>query len=296
VQRVLDKDPAKRFGTMMEFARAVEAVLGGERREASHPGPTAASPKSSVNPKVPVADTVVDERLPLPSVATPVSRKRSGPPVTIRERLSELTGGIALAPLVTLLGTAPCALIQTPAPWSVLGRVFLLATLLSWGLIVLGRFPRRDQKNPWSRRAIQLVLGLGVGALAFWLDGWGVPTGTASATSGDLILASGHRFSPETFSTGLRYLFYFGLATGACRWWIATDRRRKERVRLFPVIAAGFWGSVFVFLWPWESTPVMVGIAPLVIAAVAAQAASAWGGPPLPVAYPTRPRSRPVYA
>jgi eukaryotic-like serine/threonine-protein kinase len=298
LQRVLEKDPAKRFGTMMEFARAVEAVLGGERREAAaHPGasPSPPAPGSS-DPKIPTAETVVDERLPLPPVSKPVSRKRSGPPGTFRERLAELAGGFSLAPLVTAACTAPCAFIQTATPWSVLARIFLLATLLTWALILIGRFPRRDHKNPWSRRAIQLVVGFGLGTLAFWLDGWGVPTGTASATSGDLILATGHRFSPETFSTGLRYLFYFGLATAACRWWIATDRRRRERVRVFPIIAAAFWGTVFVFLWPWESTPVMVGIAPLVIAAIAAQAASPWGGPPIPIAYPARPRSRPMYA
>ena len=67
----------------------------------------------------------------------------------------------------------------------------------------------------------------------------------------------------------MRYLFYFGLAVAACRWWMATDRKRKERVRVLPIVAAAFWGRVFLFLWPWESAPVIVGIAPLVIAAVA---------------------------
>lgn len=298
LMRVLEKDPAKRFGTMMEFARAVEGVLAGERREAaglSRALPFAPAP-GAPDPKIPTADTVVDERLPLPPVSKPISRKRPGPPATIREWLAELAGGVSLAPLVTAVCTAPCAFIEPGTPWSVLARVFLLSTLLTWALILVGRLPRRDHKNPWSRRAIHLVVGLGIGTLAFWLDGWAVPTGTASATTGDLILATGHRFSPETFSTGLRYLFYFGLATAACRWWVATDRKRHVRVRLFPVLAATFWGMVFVFLWPWESTPVMVGIAPLVIAAIATQAASPWAGPPIPIAYPVRSRSRPVYA
>jgi eukaryotic-like serine/threonine-protein kinase len=298
VQRVLDKDPAKRFGTMMEFSRAVEAVLGGERREAAAVPGTVPTPfaHGSFDPKIPTADTVVDEKLPLPRITKPAPRKRNGPPGTFRERLAELAGGFSLAPVVTATCTATCALIQTATPWSVLARVFLLSTLLTWALILLGRIPRSDYRNSWSRRASQLFLGLGIGALAFWLDGWGVPTGTASATSGDLILATGHRFSPETLSTGLRYLFYFGLATAACRWWVATDRRRRERVRVFPVLAAAFWGTVFVFLWPWESTPVMVGVAPLVIAAVAVQVASPWGGPPIPIAYPARSRVRPTYA
>jgi hypothetical protein len=125
-----------------------------------------------------------------------------------------------------------------------------------------------------------------------------VPRGTANASSRDLVLATNHRLSPEALGTAARYLFYFGLAVGACRWWIAADRRRKERVRLWPIVAAAFWSGVFLFLWPWESTPVIVGIAPLVITAVALQAASPWTAPPppLPVAVRTRPRARPVYA
>jgi hypothetical protein len=182
--------------------------------------------------------------------------------------------------------------------WTVLARVFLLATLLAWSLILVGRLTRRNHRNTWSRRAIQLLAGVGIGVLAFWLDGWAVPKGTGSASSRDLILATGHRFSPDTISNGLRYLFYFGLTAGACRWWLATDRRRRERVRVFPVLEAGFWGAVFMFLWPIESTPTMLVIAPVMIAAVAVQAASPWAGPPIPIAYPikSRGRSRHSYA
>src|SRR5262249_17902225 len=144
---------------------------------------------------------------------------------------------------------------------------------------------RRDEKNPWGRRAIQLFVGLGVGALAFWLDGWSLPRGTDSASLRDLVLPTGHRISPETLTTGLQYLFYFGLATAACRWWPATDRKRRERVRSVPIIAAAFWAAVFLFLWPFDASPVIVGIAPLVIAAIGVQVASPWAGPP-PAAVP----------
>jgi eukaryotic-like serine/threonine-protein kinase len=300
VQRVLEKDPSKRYATMMEFAKAVEAVLGGERREAvAHPGTIPApAPTSVPELKLPMAETVVDEPLPLPQISKPPPRKRSDAPGTFRERLAELAAGFTLAPAVAAALTAPCAFIEHGTSWTVLARVFLLATLLAWSLILVGKLSRRDNRNTWSRRAIQLVVGVGVGAMAFWLDGWTVPQGTSSASSRDLILATGHRFSPETISNGLRYLFYFGLTAGACRWWRATDRKRRERVRIFPVLEAGFWGAVFLFLWPIESTPMMLVIAPVMIAAVAVQAASPWAGPPLPIAYPVRSRgrSRPSYA
>jgi hypothetical protein len=294
LERVLEKDPAKRYPTVVEFSRAVEAALGGERPGAEAPG-FAGLP---MDPRTPAADTVVDERLPRARPVREALPRPASAPGTFRERLAELSAAFALVPAVTVACTVPWALLHTATPWSILARVFVIATVLSWALVLVGRLPRRNDRNPWARRAVQLLVGLGVGALAFWLDGWGVPSGTGSATTRDLILITGHRVSPEIFSTGLRYLLYFGLATAACRWWVATDRKRRERVRVTPILAAAFWGVVFVFLWPWEYSPVMIGIAPLVIAAIATQAASPWAGakPSVSYAAPVRPRARPVAA
>lgn len=290
LERALKKDPADRFSTVLEFARAVEAVFG------PRPEVEAATVTAVSGPKVPAADTVVEDRLPRPRPVKPVLLKQSGQPSTYRERLSELAGGFVLAPVITATCTVPWALLDTATPWAVLGRVFVLATVLTWALLLVGRLPRRDDNNPWGRRAVQLSVGLAIGAMAFWLDGWALPTGTESASTRDLILASGHRVSPETLTHGLQYLFYFGLATAACRWWSATDRKRKERVRLMPILGAAFWATVFLFLWPWDSSPMIVGLAPLVIAAVAVQVASPWAGqPPSAVPVPTRGRSRPAY-
>ena len=299
LQRVLEKDPTKRFATMMEFTKAVEAVLGGERREATATtGGVLPPPKLvSLDPKVPLADTVVDEKLPLPAPAKPAPKKRSGPAVTMREKLLELASGFSLAPVVALACTAPCVFLDPSITWSVLARIFLLSTLLTWSLLLVGRLPRRNLDSTWGRRSIQLVVGLGIGALAFWLDGWSIPRGTASASSRDLVLSTGHRIGPETLLVMLRYLFYFGLTTAACRWWMASDWKRGKRVRIVPVVAAALWAGAFLLLWPWgESSPLMVGFAPVVIAAIAVQAASPWAGPPVPVAYAVRSRHRPAYA
>src|SRR5262249_16104839 len=78
---------------------------------------------------------------------------------------------------------------------------------------------------------------------------------------------------PHTLSTGTRYLFYFGLTAAAVRWWAMTDRRRKERFRLAPVIGAGVRGGVFLFLWPWEAAAAGLGGGPLVVPAGAGQGA-----------------------
>lgn len=285
IGKALEKDPARRYASVGELARAVEEMFAG-RWGASAPvvgtlplpsGPRAASreepvPANAVRP-----------------VATPISLPRARPtappppppgPLTTRDRLTELAGGFALAPVVAAACTAPWAVFQSAVPWSLLGRVFLLSTVLAWAIMLIGRLPKRNEQNPWGRRAIQLVVGLSLGALAFWLDGWSLPTGTAHATSRDLVLFTKHRVSPETLSTGVRYLFYFGLTVALCRWWKATDRKRRERVRFIPLIAAGFWGTVFLFLWPGEGSFMWVGVSVLVIAMVAIQVASPWAGPP----------------
>jgi len=279
--RALDKDPTRRFGTILEFARTVDAVFGGTRLEAGAATLTAV-PVPGIDLKISAAETVVDERLPLPKVVKPLPAAAPSTLSTgsfVRSRLSEFAGGMVLAPVVCAACTAPWAMLQSGTGWSVLGRVFLLATVLTWALLIVGRFPRRNEQNPWGRRAIQLLVGLGVGTLAFWLDGWAMPTETGTASTRDIVLWSGHRISPESLSIGIRYLFYFGLATAACRWWLATDANRRERIRVFPIGAAAFWGTVFSFLWPWESSPGMVGIAPLAIAAIATQAVGPWRSP-----------------
>jgi hypothetical protein len=165
--------------------------------------------------------------------------------------------------------------------------VFLLSTALTWAVMLLGRLPKHKEMNAWARRAVQFGVGLGLGALAFWLDGWALPTGNAHATTQDLVLF-GHRFTPPLLATSLQYLFYFGLTVALCRWWKATDRKRRQRVRFLPVVAAGFWGVVLLLLCPHTNSVLMLmDISVLVIAAVAVQVASPWAPPPT---LPTRNR------
>jgi hypothetical protein len=290
IGRALEKDPTKRYGSVVELAKAVDEMLRGGRREASAVPPPL--PKSEPRPSPAKAiPTEVPPGTVMP-VATPValprtSKLRSVPtpppsvPLTTRDRLTALAGGFALTPLVTAACTAPWAAFQSSAPWSLLGRVFLLSTVLAWAVILLGRLPRRSEGSPWGRRAIQLAVGLGIGALAFWLDGWAMPNAVAEDGNGDMVRAGAGAMQWFVSATGMQYLFYFGLTVALCRWWKATDRRRKERVRFIPLIAAGFWSAVFLFLWPGDSSTMWLGVSVLVIAMVAAQVASPWAGPPL---------------
>ena len=126
--------------------------------------------------------------------------------------------------------------------------------------------------------------------LAFWLDGWAIPqSGTPADSSKDFVLWNNARISTDTFKIAMQYLFYYGLVVAACRWWAMADPKRKERFRLFPIVASGFWAGALLFLWPWGEASPALAFAPLIIAAVCVQVTSPWT-PPVVV----RPVARPV--
>jgi len=274
VARALEKNPADRYPTIRDLLRAVEEVESAAPAAAPAAATVVAAPVAAPPPGV--AARVVPVAVPLAGVGQRLLG--SGPiPQNYRERLTQLAGSFAVVPVVAALCTAPFALLAAAEPWSLLGRMFLLATALSWGTLVVARPPRPDARSSWGRRSQMVLVGLALGALAFWLDGWAVPRGgTAADTNRDLVVGGWARVGPETLSTATRYLVYFGLTAGAVRWWRLADRRRRERFRFLPVVGAGLWAGGLLFLWPWEFASAALGVAPVVTAAVCVQVSSPW--------------------
>jgi|GEM_PF-758075 len=294
LERALDKNPATRFGSAKELAKAVEAVGTADVYEVI--GAQKPVSYTTESPSIPAVSPMSASRpasIPVPPMNA--SRYASGPiPQVARPRLSELAGSFALTPLIAALCTAPWVFFTSNESWSLLGRVFLISTALTWGTLLVAR-PLPTPKHAWTRRFHMLFVGLAVGFFAFWLDGWAIPRGgTAADSTKDLVIANYARVSPENFSTAMRYLFYFGLTTAAVRWWKMADPKRKERFKLWPVVAAGIWGWVLMFMWPWDSSPAALAFAPLVIAAVCVQVTSPWNPPSALYASATRPVGRPT--
>ena len=86
---------------------------------------------------------------------------------------------------------------------------------------------------------------------------------------------------PLGMTANAGFLAYFGLGLGALRWWKMTDRRRKHWFSLFPLLAAGFWGGVLLFMLP-HADQRSVGFASLIMAAAIVQCVSPWEAPPPP--------------
>lgn len=301
IARALDKDPNKRYPTMLEFTRAVEKVFDSQQVPTDTPLPPVRVPVATVitPPKttIPTAQ-VIPPPPPAPEIK-PIAGEKSPPQPSpekmqarsvrriFRERLRELSSSMVWAGGICLLCSLPVALIHTRVPWTVVAEMFVLSTLLSWGILLVGRTPPPVQRE-WGRRGVQVLLGLAVGLFGAWLDGWSIPQSPHGGTSRDLVLPTSHRFSPELIGVGLRYALYFGLTMGAIRWWRLTNPQRKKRFRIWGVLTAALWACAFLLLSLGELAGILTFAAPIVITAIAVQCSAPWK-PPLPPPAPLQP-------
>ena len=282
--KALDKNPNKRYGSMAEMAKAVEPI---QLLQAMPVGVRLSTVAAVMAPPglllTPDVEPAKAPPIPVPAPPraadkTPLPMARPVQPPTFRDRLTGMMGALLAAPLVVAMGLVPYGLLANASDWTGLMKLFLVGTTLAWAILLgSGRATFRSSDG-WSRRVRLGALGLLVGAFAFWLDGWTMPraAGVQTVTSADAYLFGTVTMPADSFSTGIRYLLYFGGVLAAGRWWRAAARDRKERFSLFPLLAAGFWSAALLFLWPWEAGSPAAGIVPIVIAICAVQAVGPW--------------------
>ena len=273
--KALDKNPLKRYESMNEMARVVDQLFSATVLNDAIFTPLAtpiavplATPIAAkipgdakvFSPAPPVKAVVLERPRPLTTDNTPLPQARQ---VTWRQRVAGRMGAMLLAPMVAALGLLPYALFTTTPDWLVLVRLILMSTVLTWViLLAAGQSSTRSADN-WQRRMSFGVWGLLAGLLAFWLDGWTFP---AKANP-----------SPMDFTVLAKYGLYFGGVLAMGRWWKAVARDRKERIGLYPLVAAAFCPLVLIFLWPpIESTNTLQAVLPMVAAVLGVQAASPW--------------------
>ncbi|QEL15170.1 serine/threonine protein kinase [Limnoglobus roseus] len=305
ILKALDKNPQKRYATMTEMAKAVDAAYPTQpvtpappMAKSVHPEliapptpaekPPEAVPVATLLPKaVPVAQPIAPPAPPksIP-LALPISTETPSRGGTFRDRLTDLLGSLLQAPLVVAVGIIPWMAVTRTADWATIGRMGLISLAVTWAMLLASGGARYKKGDTWGRRLRFASLGLVIGLFAFWLEGWIGPS-----------LDSGYDESPTTNS----YLFgwvnlparsvpmvsgyalYFACVFGAARWWRMAARDRKERFSLFPPFVAAFWGLVLSFLWPWHSANVEFALIPLVLGTIAVQWVSPWVAPPPPL-------------
>ncbi len=280
VGKALAKNPAHRFATMGEMARAVEAVGAGRSEE----GGVRIEERGAAAASKPRAVVEIASASPHSPLLTPHSSPPTAP--SFRGQLAELCGSLTLTALFALVAfTIWTAVASADDRVNIvnLGTGFFLTVAICWAVLIPAKAWNGRPGDSGLRRTVLLVLGVLVGLGAYWLD-WGtlpglMPDPGAAGTRPQTITFFGHR-SGIPLVAG--YISYFGLALFALRWWKLADRHRSHRFSFAPVLAAGFWAFVLMLVWPWSE--VAHGPLPLLLASGIIQLVSPWEQPPPPAA------------
>jgi hypothetical protein len=275
VGKALCKNPAHRYATMGEMAKAVEGV-GGRPAPAA---PVAAVPVAAV----PVAKAA-PERAPMLTAL---------PAYTFRDKLGELSGSMALTTLFAGLATLLWWKLSNASPEKTpeIASLFFLTVGTCWAILIPAKFWTSRRGSSWARRIVMMVFGLTVGISALWLDGRIGPTPGGETDSESSRLSELATFMPtsENMPQVAGYLGYFALAFFALRWWKITDRRRSQRFSFGPILAAAFWS--FVLLLLWKEPERWHGPVALMMSAAIVQLVSPWEAPPPPASRKMRLRA-----
>jgi serine/threonine protein kinase len=277
VARALSKDPSQRFVSMTEMAREVEKA-GAEVEEVQ--AVPLARPRSVSPPRAIPVSPAKPPPQPPPTVL-PVE-------VSLRSQIGELSGSMALAALLALLGTILWAAVGPNTKQlqvlNDLGTIFFLTVAASWTVLVPAKFWSQRRGRSGSRRVVMLVLGLLLGLVSLWLQGWsphGWPVGfvTINDVSGtSKNFTSWFLPTGKELAEGASYVIYFALIFFVLRWWRMADPCRGQRFSFLPVLAAAFWALVPLALWPEAS----LGAVALVMTSAIVQLVSPWLPPAAP--------------
>ncbi len=261
----LAKDPAQRYASFAEMCRAIESSQPVARPASVKVAPPLPSPYRAANPP-----TV------LPADVKP------------REKMAELCTSLILAVLLAvLLGIISTALWANQSDWrhesADFGATAFLVIFASWLVMIPSKWWNERTGDPWLRRGVLMVLGLGLGVLAAWINGWDVrPAPTElSATNLPPVELTRERFPLMPL---FGYMSYFGLAFLLLRWWRLTERTRWRRFSFFPVLVTGCLSLILYFpLWPYgpgqEDLFLKQGPLVLTLTAAIVQLVSPWEGP-----------------
>ena len=253
VGKALAKNPAHRYETLAEMAKVVE---------------DAARPEIIDRPVVQEHPPAV-EPIPQPELEVHPSVL---PVRSVQTKIAELCGSLVLSVIMAGLGSLLWASVSnSTASTNDLFASFYLTVATCWAIIIPAKIWSHHKGDSWSRRLVMMGLGIGIGFIALWLDGWNphLPLKGLRQTAGQELA-----ISPIPNMAG--YISYYALGFFALRWWKLAQRRRSHRFSFAPIMAAGFWGMALLMVWnePWRGTLVLASSAAIV------QLVSPWQPPP----------------
>src|SRR5262249_18540288 len=188
VGKALCKNPAHRYATMAEMAKVVEAV-----------GARSAPPVA-----MPVAATPVAQA---EAIQAPVLTAL--PAYTLRDKIGELSGSLALTAVFAGLATVLWAALSRMRDTSEVLTLFYLTLATCWAILVPAKFWTARRGESWARRVVMMLMGAGVGVGALWLDGQiGIPLEGQTSEPSQLSFLAAMLPSGDSVSSAAGYLCY----------------------------------------------------------------------------------------
>jgi serine/threonine protein kinase len=288
IARALEKDPDKRLHSVAELMALVRGQQPSppfDKLTAGQPSPIRGEGVNGARNAIPVARPVAPppaRPIPIAAAVPPPPPKfhsptlwrwRNGSTGTLplrsrREKLTDLVGGMLLSATVCLVMSLLMLLFRTASSHTHALELNQYAWLTisavagSWALLARESFAEGRRAEPALRRFNLLVIGLLVGAASYAIYAgllvnlpW--ETGRTAAFDRGLgwtALPPGG-FASDGSPMIAAFLAFFGGLMFLPRWWRQTEPTRRQRVRLWFVVATLLWAGlvnmVFQFPQPW---------------------------------------------
>ncbi len=188
---------------------------------------------------------------------TPETRRH----LSISQRVTELTGSMALAALVTAVITAGLATFSAVLENSAQIGLFSGTTLLaSWAILLTSKFSEGRGSEAFPRRVAQMFFGLWVGGGAFWLSQTlmvdlpvvGNDVGVFQSVGTHPLL------TPDRQPTPAAFIAFFGSLFFLRRWWWHADTFRPKRLRVMSLLLTMLLAYLMSLTWSFPLTWAML--------------------------------------
>ncbi|NOY43274.1 MAG: serine/threonine protein kinase [Planctomycetes bacterium] len=207
----------------------------------------------------------------------------------LRERVTELVGGMLLAAAIATVSTfVVCSILVGPASLELFVWAALTVTISVWAIMVPAKLLEGKVEDQSPMRFIQLVLGALVGMVVWGIgevllldlphnNDWGITPGEALSSNVFRLMESNvlwrgfHSGAIEISLQGC--VAYFAFLFVILAWWRQAESSRNRRVSLWAVVWCGFVAWLLHLVW-WFPQP--AGILLAAVIAFTLQLSSSW--------------------
>jgi serine/threonine protein kinase len=177
----------------------------------------------------------------------------------VRETTRALLWAALVAALTTVVLTALSgqALLRSEEPLAGPVWLWLVITLGSWEVLLLGRWWQRTDEERSVRLLHGLVAGLALGAMAWALSAWSLVQLSDSLATPSVVHPSwvAQMYDPAGRPELAAFASYFAVVFVSVHWWKHCDPLRRSRLHLgavlWTVLAAWLWNMLWQFPQPW---------------------------------------------